>query len=131
MQKSLTKESFTKGLLLLPAVGSVLGSQLGTLPPQPILPENTFGEINLGSTVMTDPAAMTGTAQVSGSPRVESNHALISSRQPAPQINSATSSLAESLTSSLTNSLTSSFHWLTAARNDRQKECRLLGICDA
>lgn len=122
MQKSLTK-----GLLLLPAVGSVLGSQLGTLPPQPILPENTFGEINLGSMVMTDPVAMTGTAQISGSPGVESNHNLISSRQPAPQI----SSLNESLTSSLTNSLTSSFYWLTAARNDRERECRLLGICDA
>lgn len=123
MQKSLTKESLTRGLLLLPAVGSVLGSQLGTLPSQPMLPENTFGEINLGSMVITDPAAITGTAQISSSPGVESNHDLGSSVQSSPQINSATSSL--------TNSLTSSFHWLTAARNDRQRECRLLGICDA
>ncbi len=122
MQKSLTK-----GLLLLPTVGSVLGSQLGTLPPQPMLPENTFGEINLSSIVMTDPAAMTGTAQGSGRPGVESSYDLVSSRQSTPPINASTNSLTESLTSSLT----SSFYWLTAARNDRERECRLLGICDA
>jgi hypothetical protein len=127
MQKSLTKESLTKGLLLLPAVSSILGSQLGTVSPESMLPENTFGEVNLGTMVMSDPAAITETTRVSGKPGVESDQALASSGQPTPQTNSAHNSLTESLTNSLTNSL----HWLTAARDDRQRECRLLGICDA
>ncbi|NJL89930.1 MAG: hypothetical protein HC916_09205 [Coleofasciculaceae cyanobacterium SM2_1_6] len=126
MQKSLTKKYLTQGLLILPAVSSILGSQLGTVSPEPMLPENTFGGVDLGRIAMSNPAATTGTTALSGKPGVESYQTLASSGQPAPQIDSTNNSFA-----SLTSSLTSSLQWLTAARDDRKRECRLLGICDA